>query len=87
MAERLFDVEDKARRQLAGNLPVPCDRATCPDCGGATIKGSVGEQALFIHGGYGATRTSIVRYCLSPRCLWSLTESVTETNPRIRTHA
>jgi hypothetical protein len=77
----LFVVPDKERRHLAGNLPVPVDKERCPDCDGNTVTISYGEQALFIHGGYGATRTSVLRHCAA-FCGWGVTESVTETNPR-----
>lgn len=83
MRQRLFDVAAKDRRQLAGNLPVPVDKAACPDCGGLTATLEHVEQALFIHGGYGANRATTTRHC-ARFCGWGLTEAVSETNPRRR---
>jgi len=37
-----------------------------------------GQPALFWHGGFGATRTTTVRWC---PCGWTLTVDVTETRP------
>lgn len=84
VSDRLFDVADKERRRLAGNLPVPVDTSeACPECGAPLIDTSMTEQALFIHGGYGANRESVSVAC-AEFCGWGLTRSVTETNPRRR---
>lgn len=79
--ERLFTVNQKQRRTLAGNLPVPVDKAACPACGGPTALLEHIEQAMFIHGGYGANRATRTRHC-ARFCGWGLTEAVSETNPR-----
>ena len=78
----LFETDRKQRRRLAGNLPVPVDTTTtCPECGAGLIDTSMIEQALFIHGGYGANRESVSAACAAA-CGWGITRSVTDTNPR-----
>lgn len=77
----LFDLEPRARRHLAGNLPVPFDRAACPACGAGTVTVGMVEQALFRHGGYGADRVTARRLCRAV-CGWALTTEVGEANPR-----
>lgn len=82
MTARLFDVDPKTRRRLAGNLPVLVDTSrACPDCAAPTVSHTVHEPALFRHGGYGATRTSTIDRC-ARFCGWSLVRAVIETNPR-----
>jgi hypothetical protein len=57
---------------------VPLDPDRCPDCGLRTEVDVTGQPALFFHGGYGAVRTTTVRWC---PCGWTLTTDITETRP------
>jgi hypothetical protein len=66
------------RRHRHGALAV-IPPGTCPACGQPTDTLVIGQPALFLHGGYGATRTTTTRHC---RCGWTLVTDVTETNPR-----
>lgn len=52
---------------------------TCPDCGTHLSTEPTHQPALFIACGYGATRTTIVRYCR--HCGWTLNHQTTETRP------
>ncbi len=52
----------------------------CPECGGTITTQSTGQLALFRHGGYGATVTTVRRWC--PTCGFDAGTHRTETNPR-----
>lgn len=75
------DRERLARRRHRGGVLVPIDPLRCPACGSSVVECDVvHEPALFLHGGYGATRSTTTRRCHP--CGWSLVVDVTETNPR-----
>lgn len=57
---------------------VPFDTARCPECRAATHTQTVHQPALFHHGGYGATRRTVVVSCA---CGWEITVDVSETRP------
>jgi hypothetical protein len=78
-ADPYTDQARLARRKHRGGVLVPIDPSLCPACGQTTDTLVIGEPALFLHGGYGATRTTTTRHC---RCGWTLIVDVTETNPR-----
>lgn len=52
----------------------------CPTCAGPVVTQVVTEPALFIHGGYGASRRTTVEICFDCRTARLL--EVTEVNPR-----
>lgn len=56
---------------------LPADR--CPACGHPVTETAYAEPALFVHGGYGATRATRLRTC--GHCDWALVVEVTETAP------
>lgn len=56
----------------------------CPDCGGPLTAVSVEEDALFVHGGYGATRRTTWDVCSGPQCRWSYERAVDEIRPPVR---
>jgi hypothetical protein len=58
---------------------VPLDVAACPDCDTPTATMTVHQPALFHHGGYGATRRTVVIYC--PACWWEVITDISETRP------
>jgi hypothetical protein len=62
---------------------VPLEAGVCPACGCATERLTFGEPQMFRHGGYGATRETVVEVCSAPVvvCRWSLVRSVTEVRP------
>lgn len=51
----------------------------CAACGAEAIEWVTHEPALFLHGGYGATRRTIVAAC--GECGWSLIREVGEVAP------
>lgn len=53
----------------------------CPDCGGPLVERTVGQMALFVHGGYGADRTSTWAICANRECRWSIERVRIETKP------
>lgn len=53
----------------------------CPACGAEVELVVFAEPGLVRHGGYGATRRTVIRLCRSPGCDWSLVSSVDETRP------
>lgn len=59
---------------------VAVDPTRGPDCAASVDVEVVDEPALFLHGGYGATRSSTHRYC---RCGWWLLTSVDERRPTV----
>lgn len=56
---------------------IPADG--CPACGSTTTSTEWHEPALVRHGGYGATRSTVLRTC--PRCDWALVSEISETAP------
>lgn len=58
--------------------------AGCPACGGPLTEAVVETPALFIHGGYGATRRSTWAICPDTDCRWSIERVVEETRPEVR---
>lgn len=59
---------------------VAIDSRCCPACGAAVQIEIVETDALFRHGGLGATRRVTHRYC---RCGWSLLAEDTEIRPSV----
>lgn len=57
-------------------VAIPADR--CPACGAGTHDTPVEQPALLRHGGYGATRRTVLRSC---RCGWMLLAEVSEVWP------
>ena len=51
----------------------------CHQCGGPLTTQAAGQPALFRHGGYGATVTTMRRWC--PTCGWDAGDHRTETRP------
>jgi hypothetical protein len=80
--DRLFDVDRREVRHGTTTALVAVETVVCPSCGSDTVRGSLGEPALFRHGGYGATRETITDRCTSRQCDWKLVVSVTEVSPR-----
>lgn len=81
MSARLFDVEDKERRRLAGNLPMLVEGNVCPDCGAPAVVVRWAQLTLFRHGGYGAPQHTTLKHCAA-FCGWGYTPEVIEINPR-----
>lgn len=57
---------------------IPLDPTVCPACGAPCEVEMTAQPALIRGCGYGATRTTTVRWC---PCGWTLTADVTETRP------
>lgn len=58
------------------------DRKTCPECGpvvGPLAEYETEQDALFIHGGYGATSRTVQVVCNT--CGWSMVREVSEVRP------
>lgn len=73
-----FDVEQRPA-WTGGKALAVLPRDACPECLGPLAEREFGEMALFRHGGYGATRSSVTAWC---RCGWTVVRSITEANPR-----
>lgn len=58
---------------------IPMKETGCLDCEEPTVDLTFDEPALFIHGGHGATRRSILRLC--PACGYARTLEVSEVRP------
>lgn len=56
------------------------DPDVCPNDGTPLRADGMDEPALFLHGGYGATRRTVVLTC--PTCAWGITREVGEISPR-----
>ena len=77
MKAALFDAP-KRQRWTGSRALVLLPSDACPSCGGTLQTMSVGQPALFRHGGYGATLASTVRWC---HCGWRLEAVRQETRP------
>jgi hypothetical protein len=55
----------------------------CPSCNAPVEEVAVTMQALFVHGGYGAARRTVRRWC-GALCGWSITPEVAEERPQTR---
>lgn len=55
------------------------DHQGCPDCGTDLAQYEVEQDALFFHGGYGATNRTVQLVC--PDCGWSMVQEVSEVRP------
>lgn len=53
----------------------------CPACGAPLIQSTVDQPALFVHGGYGATRRTTWAICVSADCRWSHERVIEEIRP------
>lgn len=66
----------------SGRVVTALDRTdgVCPQCGSDQVveRGSH-QPALFFHGGYGATRRTVLRLCLA--CDWWITSEISEVKP------
>lgn len=71
---------DKAIRRRIVAHPGGPNFADCPNCGGSTSTSRVEEPALLRHGGYGATRQSVLSQC-DDDCGWQMTTQVNEVRP------
>lgn len=86
MKDRLVDLDAvfgpvPAEPKWLGSLElVPVARERCMLCGGATMRQTIAQPALFYHGGYGATRVTTFVLCLG--CPGVRLSSVDEVNPR-----
>lgn len=60
---------------------VPLSHSGCPDCDGIVVTQVIMEPALFIHGGYGATRKTTVSICFG--CGYSHVGEISEVSPRL----
>ena len=60
---------------------VPLPRDECHACHGPIIFESVGQLALFKHGGYGATRLTTFAVCRDSQCLVVRFVGCTEIRP------
>lgn len=66
----LFTIEVETRPPLSRCTDlIPLRRDACLGCGGPVEAESVGQPALFRHGGYGATRMTTFAVCQNPECL------------------
>ena len=85
MKPRLFDFE-RARqvpRSKCTSL-VPLDVQRCFRCRSEVDVESVGQLALFRHGGYGATQMSTFHLCRNTKCRAVRLANVVEVNPRVK---
>jgi hypothetical protein len=81
--QRLFEhARDERLEPTTGAEIVPLPRDACLRCGGEITTFGVGQPALFIHGGYGATERTTIRLCTTHDCSWSMVVHVQEVNPR-----
>lgn len=62
--------------------PVPLDQTVCPNDGTTLTPDGMDEPALFKHGGYGATRRTVILTCR--QCGWGITREISEISPRIK---
>jgi hypothetical protein len=74
----LFDPELVERRP--GAL-VALPRWSCPECGAELDETFARQGSLLRHGGYGADRLTVTRYCTADRCGWSFVSLVAERRP------
>lgn len=66
----LFEVTVEKRPVLSRCTDlIPLRRDVCLACGGPVEHESVGQPALFRHGGYGATRMTTFAVCRDRECL------------------
>lgn len=83
MTRALLDLPEPARRPRHGatRALVLIDRSLCPACGAPTQEVRLLQPALFLFGGYGATRSSTAVACTGRHCTWAMTTEVTEIRP------
>lgn len=65
---RLFDTARVTGPRSRCTDLVPLARALCLACGSETRTATIGEPALFRHGGYGATRLTTFLLCANEAC-------------------
>jgi hypothetical protein len=81
--QRLFEHDRDPRAIRTTGMEIePLPRDTCLRCGADTTTIAVGQPALFIHGGYGATERTTIRLCTIHDCGWTMVVHVQEVNPR-----
>ncbi len=85
MSDRLFSIalEPRTRLSLCVDL-VPYPGDVCLRCGGPVTSESIGQPALFRHGGYGATRMSTFLLCRDQKCRGVRLSRVIEVRPERR---
>lgn len=85
MKPRLFDFERARQGPLSKCTDlVPLTMNRCYRCGTDVDEESVGQLALFRHGGYGATQMSTFHLCRNTKCRAVRLANVVEVNPRVR---
>jgi hypothetical protein len=77
VTQRLVEVESKPKRTGSRAL---VRLTACPRCSQPLESVTHSMPALFRHGGFGAVRTTVSRYCAP--CGFDGGADVTETNPR-----
>ena len=83
MKPRLFDFERARTGPRSRCLElVPLERDRCYRCGTDVDVESIGQLALFRHGGYGATQMSTFHICRNSKCRCVRLANIVETNPR-----
>jgi hypothetical protein len=78
LRRHIDDVDPLADPPITTDL-VHLDQTICPDDGTRLQAYVMHEPALFKHGGYGATRRTVVLSC--PACGWGITAEVSEISP------
>ena len=53
----------------------------CPQCGAPVEHHTSEQDALFFHGGYGATLRTVMSTCTNPDCDWILQREKSEVRP------
>lgn len=76
-AAQLFDSDREKRR--GGKALERLNPARCPECQDKLQAETVGEPALFFHGGYGALRQTSTLHC--PTCGWTMVSEISEVRP------
>lgn len=79
MRPRLFDIDIPEHRSGSRALVVISPHR-CPACGYVIDTEAVGQPALFLHSGYGATEQTTRRHCHG--CGWSMVAAIDSLNPR-----
>ena len=79
-ATPLFEFLERAERWTGGKA-LAIREPGCPECGTPLIAASIAQPALFIHGGYGATRKITWAVCPNGECRWTLEHTIEEIKP------
>lgn len=76
----LFEFLERAEKWTGGK-ELMVREPGCPECGTPLIAASIHQPALFIHGGYGATKKITWALCPNKECRWSLEHVIEEVRP------